>query len=52
MVRMGIIWISLLFLVGFLTLFLFASCKVSSRADEEANYLEEYGEDLYKEDDL
>ena len=41
-----IIWMSGIFLLGFIILFLFAACKVSSDADKHADYMEEYGLDL------
>lgn len=45
-----IIWMSVMFFVGFVILFLFAACKVSSDADRNASYMEEYGLDF--EDEL
>lgn len=41
-----VIWMSVIFLLGFIVLFLFAACKVSSDADRQANYMEEYGLDF------
>ena len=35
-----------IFLLGFIILFLFAACKVSSDADKHADYMEEYGLEL------
>lgn len=42
----GIVWIVALAAVFFLFVLLYSLCKVSSDADEQAGYMEEYGQDL------